>query len=108
MKITNARIIHDVEEYYGLFKGELVDTSRSRTLVKARQLAVYLMRTWTDSSYPEIANSLMRDHQTIMHAYKMFDKSDRKLDLEYFEDLYRSSKVSLELYNVDWSKIYVL
>ena len=105
MKLTIKKIIKDVEDYYGLLKGEIRSPSRSRTLIKARQLAIYLMRQYTQASYPEIAEELERDHQTIIHAFKNFNVNDNKFDLDYFISLY-SKEQSLAQYNVSWEGVF--
>src|SRR5256885_2657054 len=46
-------------------------TSRSRVLVNARQIAMYLCRELTDLSLPKIGQQFGgRDHTTVMHADK--------------------------------------
>ena len=48
---------------------ELCGTSRSRTLVNARQIAMYLCRELTDMSLPKIGQMFGgRDHTTVIHA----------------------------------------
>lgn len=105
MKLTIRKIAKDVEDYYGLLKGELISSSRSRTLIKARQLSVYLMRTYTDASYPEIAELLDKDNQTVMHAFKNFNAEDSQFDLDHFASLY-GFKQLLAQYNVSWEGVF--
>src|SRR5260370_20644206 len=48
---------------------DLCGTSRSRVLVTARQIAMYLCRELTDLSLPKIGQQFGgRDHTTVMHA----------------------------------------
>ena len=48
---------------------ELCSASRSRQLVNARQIAMYLTRELTDLSLPRIGRAFgNRDHSTVMHA----------------------------------------
>ena len=48
---------------------ELCGKSRSRPLVTARQVAMYVLREMTDFSYPAIGRAFGdRDHTTVMHA----------------------------------------
>ncbi len=56
-------------EYFGLGVEDLAGSSRSRTLVTARQIAMYLCRELTDLSLPKIGQHFGgRDHTTVMHA----------------------------------------
>lgn len=49
---------------------------RSKTLVYPRQIAMYLCRELTDSSFPEIGRHFGgKDHTTIMHACKQIAKA---------------------------------
>ncbi|KUG52471.1 chromosomal replication initiation protein DnaA [Serinicoccus chungangensis] len=68
-QITVSTIIREVSEYFQITIEELCGTSRSRTLVNARQIAMYLCRELTDLSLPKIGQEFGgRDHTTVMHA----------------------------------------
>ena len=65
--------------YFGLTIEDLCGTSRSRVLVTARQIAMYLCRELTDLSLPKIGQQFGgRDHTTVMHA----DRKIRQLMAE--------------------------
>jgi chromosomal replication initiator protein len=67
--ITAATIMAATAEYFGLTIDELCGASRSRVLVNARQIAMYLCRELTDLSLPKIGHAFGgRDHTTVMHA----------------------------------------
>ena len=56
-------------EYFGLTMEDLCGSSRSRMLVTARQIAMYLCRELTDLSLPKIGQMFGgRDHTTVIHA----------------------------------------
>ncbi len=56
--------------------GELKSRRRSKTLVHPRQIAMYLCRELTDSSFPEIGRHFGgKDHTTIIHACKQIAKA---------------------------------
>jgi chromosomal replication initiator protein len=58
---------------------DLTGASRSRVLVTARQIAMYLCRELTDLSLPKIGQAFGgRDHTTVMHA----DRKIRQLMAE--------------------------
>ena len=67
--ISAATIIAQTAGYFALSIDDLLGTSRSRTLVTARQIAMYLCRELTDLSLPKIGQEFGgRDHTTVMHA----------------------------------------
>ncbi len=67
--ITADLIIDTVVRHYSMERGVLLSQNRSRQLVLARQIAMYLCRELTDLSLPAIGNALGgRDHSTVIHA----------------------------------------
>jgi len=68
-EITIATIMAQTADYFGLSVDDLCGSSRSRVLVIARQIAMYLCRELTDLSLPKIGQQFGgRDHTTVMHA----------------------------------------
>jgi len=68
-EITAATIMAQTAAYFGLSMEDLCGSSRSRVLVTARQIAMYLCRELTDLSLPKIGQQFGgRDHTTVMHA----------------------------------------
>ncbi len=68
-EITAALIIGQTAAYFGLTIDDLCGSSRSRVLVTARQIAMYLCRELTELSLPKIGQQFGgRDHTTVMHA----------------------------------------
>ncbi|MBB6174428.1 chromosomal replication initiator protein [Nocardiopsis mwathae] len=68
-EITAAAIKAEIADYFGTSVEDLCGTSRSRVLVTARQIAMYLCRELTDLSLPKIGQQFGgRDHTTVMHA----------------------------------------
>ncbi|MEU8431313.1 chromosomal replication initiator protein DnaA [Streptomyces sp. NPDC029216] len=68
-EITAADIMAATADYFGLTVDDLCGSSRSRVLVTARQIAMYLCRELTDLSLPKIGAQFGgRDHTTVMHA----------------------------------------
>jgi chromosomal replication initiator protein len=67
--ITAATIMAQTAAYFDLSMEDLCGASRSRVLVTARQIAMYLCRELTDLSLPKIGQQFgNRDHTTVMHA----------------------------------------
>jgi len=68
-EITAISIMNATASYFGVSMEDLCGTSRSRVLVTARQIAMYLCRELTDLSLPKIGQHFGgRDHTTVMHA----------------------------------------
>lgn len=68
-EITAPAIMAATADYFGLTVDDLCGSSRSRVLVTARQIAMYLCRELTDLSLPKIGAQFGgRDHTTVMHA----------------------------------------
>lgn len=58
-----------VAEYYRIRLADLLSRGRSRSLVRARQIAMALARELTNHSLPEIGDAFGgRDHTTVLHA----------------------------------------
>ena len=69
VQITVATIQRETADYYSLTIDDLCGASRSRQLVTARQIAMYLCRELTEMSLPKIGQAFGgRDHTTVMHA----------------------------------------
>jgi chromosomal replication initiator protein len=68
-EISVQLIMDEVAAYFSLTTEDLRSPSRSRQLVNARQIAMYLTRELTDLSLPRIGKAFGgRDHTTVMHA----------------------------------------
>jgi chromosomal replication initiator protein len=77
--INAATIMAQTAAYFSLTVDDLCGTSRSRVLVNARQIAMYLCRELTELSLPKIGQTFGgRDHTTVMHA----DRKIRELMAE--------------------------
>ncbi len=68
-EITAATIMAATASYFGVTMEDLCGSSRSRHLVNARQISMYLCRELTTMSLPKIGQQFGgRDHTTVMHA----------------------------------------
>ncbi|MDQ4069225.1 MAG: chromosomal replication initiator protein DnaA, partial [Actinomycetota bacterium] len=73
--VTPKLILEATAEMFGLSVDDLRGKSRSRPLVTARQIAMYVLREVTDFSYPAIGREFGdRDHTTVMHAVTKISK----------------------------------
>jgi chromosomal replication initiator protein len=68
-RITPQMILEATASSYGFSIEAICGPSRTRPLVTARQVAMYLVRELTDYSYPAIGRVFgKRDHTTVIHA----------------------------------------
>jgi chromosomal replication initiator protein len=68
-EINADQIMASTADYFGVSLEDLRGQSRSRVLVNARQVAMYLCRELTELSLPRIGQAFGgRDHTTVMHA----------------------------------------
>ncbi|QBI19999.1 chromosomal replication initiator protein DnaA [Egibacter rhizosphaerae] len=68
-EVSVSLIMSETARYFGMTVEELCSSSRTRQLVNARQVAMYLARELTDLSLPKIGDAFGgRDHSTVMHA----------------------------------------
>ncbi len=70
-EITASLIMGQTASFFDVTIEQLTSSDRSRPMVEARQIAMYLCRELTDLSLPKIGAAFGgRDHTTVMHANK--------------------------------------
>ncbi len=83
INITIEEIIKTVADHFKISTKDMLSRKKTKNIVFPRQIAMYLSRTITEESYPEIGNKFGgKDHATVMHACKKIDKEislDRKI-----------------------------
>uniref|UniRef100_Q11MG9 Chromosomal replication initiator protein DnaA n=2 Tax=Phyllobacteriaceae TaxID=69277 RepID=Q11MG9_CHESB len=63
-----------VARHYNVSKTELLSNRRTRSIVKPRQVAMYLAKVMTPRSLPEIGRRFGgRDHTTVLHAVRKIE-----------------------------------
>ena len=76
-KTTHQAILKSVADFYNITQNDLLKRSRKKEVVRPRQIAMYLLREETKSSFPEIGAKLGgRDHSTVIHAYEKIKKEE--------------------------------
>ena len=82
-KVTIDEIMRKVAEHYNLRLSDMKSARRARAVARPRQIAMYLAKTLTSKSLPEIGRHFGgRDHTVVMHAVKRVESltdTDRKL-----------------------------
>lgn len=77
--ISIESIQKTVAEHFKLRVTDLKSKKRQRAFSMPRQIAMYLARSRTDSSFPEIGSYFGgKDHTTVMHAVKKITASQKK------------------------------
>jgi len=73
--ISPQNIIKTVAIFYNLPESEIKGNSRRQDIVKARQIAMYLLREISKCSYPTIGAYFRdKDHTTVMHSCEKITK----------------------------------
>ena len=74
-KITIDEIKRRVAEYYNLRLNDLISARRARIVARPRQVAMFLCKTLTAKSLPEIGRGFGgRDHTTVIHAVRKIEE----------------------------------
>ena len=74
-KITIDEIQKKVVEHYNIKLSDMHSPRRSRSVVRPRQVAMYLAKSITTRSLPEIGRKFGgRDHTTVIHAIKTIEE----------------------------------
>ena len=74
-KVTIEEIIRKVAEHYNLRMTDLISARRARVVARPRQIAMFLSKSLTSKSLPEIGRKFGgRDHTTVIHAVKKIEE----------------------------------
>jgi chromosomal replication initiator protein len=81
--ITIETIQKFVSDYYQLKMGELKSRNNSKSIAMPRQVAMYLCKTLTHASLPEIGRSFGgKHHSTVIHSIRKVDQL-RKRNVDF-------------------------
>jgi chromosomal replication initiator protein len=83
-RITIDEIQRTVCQFYRVDRTEMSSKRRARSVVRPRQVAMYLAKVLTPRSYPEIGRKFGgRDHSTVIHAVRLIeDLRQRDADMD--------------------------
>ncbi|WP_279482797.1 chromosomal replication initiator protein DnaA [Aureimonas sp. SK2] len=80
-------ILKFVSRHYNVSRTDILSARRTRTIVRPRQIAMYLAKTMTPRSLPEIGRRFGgRDHTTVLHAVRKIE-AERSADEKLSEEL---------------------
>jgi len=86
-KVSIEEIQRKVAEHYNVRLSDMIGPKRVRTIARPRQIAMYLSKTMTTRSLPEIGRRFGgRDHTTIMHGIRKIEEL-MAADTQLAEDL---------------------
>ncbi|MGL4374643.1 MAG: helix-turn-helix domain-containing protein, partial [Turicibacter sp.] len=78
-KIDVNNIIKEVGSYYDVSVSDILSKKRKKNIAFARQVAMFLTRELTGSSFPKIGDAFSgRDHTTIMHGCEKIEKEKKE------------------------------
>jgi chromosomal replication initiator protein len=80
-------IIQTIATHYGISEDLIYEKTRRKEIVKARQVAMYLLREDFNISYPLIGSKMGgRDHTTVIHSHLKI-KGDLKTDPSLLQEI---------------------
>ena len=86
-KLTIEEIQKKVADHYNIRLTDMHSPRRSRSVARPRQVAMYLAKSITSRSLPEIGRKFGgRDHTTVMHAVKKIEELKQE-DINFNEDI---------------------
>jgi chromosomal replication initiator protein len=86
-KVTIEEIIRKVADHYNLRLSDLLSARRARQVARPRQVAMFLAKTLTSRSLPDIGRRFGgRDHTTVIHAVRKIEEL-RMTDSQIAEDV---------------------
>ena len=85
--VQPQHVIVTISQYFNISNKELLEKGRKKEIAYARHLAMYIMRSELNISYPSIGNHFGgRDHTTALHAFEKISK-DIEINEKVREDV---------------------
>lgn len=93
-RLTIGDIQKEVETFYKVSHADLIGKKRTRNIIYARQIAIYLCRQMLDLPFNDIGKKFNRDHSTVMYSVtnveeKMKENRELREELETLRQLIR-------------------
>ena len=71
---TPESIISETARYFGFTAEDLTGTNQTKDITKSRQISMYLIRSLTNLSLPDIGNLFNRNHSTVLTSIRKVEK----------------------------------
>ena len=93
-RLTIADIQKEVEAFFKVSHADLVGKKRTRNIIYARQIAIYLSRQMLDLPFNDIGKKFNRDHSTVMYSVtnveeKMKESRELQEEIEALKQIIR-------------------
>ena len=72
--VTVDKIFAAVHKKYNIRKEDIISNKRTKDIANARHITVYVIRSATDMSLPNIGKVIDRDHTTVMSSIETIEK----------------------------------
>ena len=73
-RLSIGQIQKIVGDYYGVKLPEMLGRSRQKRLVRARQMAIYFSRLYTEKTLMELGRLFQRSHAAVVHALQTLER----------------------------------
>jgi len=95
-RLTVADIQKEVENFYRISHADLIGKKRTRNIIYARQIGIYLCRQMLDLPFNDIGKKFNRDHSTVMYSVtnveeKMKENREQREEIETLQQLIKDS-----------------
>ncbi len=96
--IKIEKIISEVAKTYNVTEEEILSERRTKSLVIARQVAMYISRKMTDKSFKQIGESFGKDHTTVIYNVEKVEEflKDKPYQKELVEDIIKNLKSNIQ------------
>ncbi len=92
-RITVESIKKLICDEFSVSEADIVSKSRKKSIVKPRQIAIYLARKYTDQPIKKIGGSFNRYHATAIYAVNEIEKEIRNKSVLFEQIKYLSGKI---------------
>ena len=72
--VTVDKVFSAVFKKYNVHREDIIGTRRTKEVAFARHVSIYLIRSITDMSYPNIGKIFSKDHATVMSSFDNIEK----------------------------------